>query len=120
MAEEQRSLTSPKVVLSQVRGFSTLWLKLVCLGGFVVLVGGPWIMGLLQGLFGPAAAQPGRIITLDMIVTLPVAIFLWIQQNRLAEGDTACPKCGEHFSKTNASCPMCGTANPSREVDATN
>jgi hypothetical protein len=111
MAEESNSLKTARVVLSQVRGFSMLWLKLVCLGGFIVLVGGPWIMEVLQSLFGPAAARPGRVITLNMLFTLPLAVFFWIQQNRLAEGETACPKCGEHYPKINASCPMCGSAN---------
>jgi hypothetical protein len=111
MPEDPDSLKTAKVVLSQARGFSLLWLKLVCLGGFVVLAGGPWVIGILENLFGPAAAQPGRVITLDMLLTLPLAVFFWIQQNRLAEGETACPKCGEHYPKTNASCPMCGSAN---------
>jgi hypothetical protein len=117
MAESSDSLKTAKVALSKARGFSMLWLKLVCLGGFIVLIGGPFVMGILQNLFGPAAAKPGRVITLDMLFTLPLAIFFWIQQNRLAEGETACPKCGEHYPKTNASCPMCGSANSSEKKE---
>lgn len=118
MAEQQDSLKTAKIVLSRVRGFSMLWLKLVCLGGFLVLVGGPWAIEVLENLFGPAAARPGRVITLDMLLTLPVAIFFWIQQNKLAEGETACPQCGEHYPHTHASCPMCGSANAAQETSA--
>ena len=110
MAEQQDTLSTAKVVLSRVRSFSTLWLKLVCLVGFLVLVGGPWVLGILQGIFGPAAAWPGRVITLDMLFTLPVAIFFWIQQNKLAQGEVACSKCGEHYASALATCPMCGSA----------
>ena len=119
MAEQSDAWKTAKNVLPLVRGFSMLWLKLVSLGGFLVLVGGPWAIGILQDIFGPEAARPGRVITLDMLFMLPIAIFLWIQQNRLAEGEVACPDCGEHYPKTNASCPMCGSANSTPENSST-
>jgi predicted amidophosphoribosyltransferase len=46
-----------------------------------------------------------------MLFTLPFTIYLWIQQQRLAEGQVACSQCGEPYPKTNSSCPMCGCAN---------
>ncbi len=101
-----------RAVWQKIRAFGSLWLALTGLGGFVVLVGGPWILGLLTNLFGPAAARPGRVITLDMLFTLPFAVYFWIQERRLENETVLCPGCGERYAKTNASCPMCGRARP--------
>ena len=112
MADQSSSIKKTRAVWLEVRSFATLWLGLVCLGGFVVLISGPWVLGVLERIFGPAGANPGRVITLDMLLTLPLAIYFWIQGRRLAEGETACAQCGEHYPKTRSSCPMCGSANP--------
>jgi hypothetical protein len=82
MTDESNSLTVPETALSRAKGFGMLWVKLICLGGFIVLIGGPRVIGILQGIFGPAAAQPGRVITINMLLTLPIAAFFWFQQSR--------------------------------------
>lgn len=118
MAAQADVWKTAKNGLAHVRSFGTLWLALASLGGFVVLVGGPWALQILKGIFGPAAAKPGRVITLDMIFTLPFAIYFFIQQSWLADGQVACPQCGEHYSKTKTSCPMCGAAQVQENKDA--
>lgn len=120
MADRSDYLKKAQGIWSQVRAFAKLWLALICLGGFVVLIGGPWVLGLLTKIFGPAAAKPGRVISLDMLFTLPFAIFFWIQQRRLAEGNVVCSQCGEQYPKTNSSCPMCGCANPEQNATKEN
>jgi ribosomal protein L37E len=111
MTEQPNSLKTTKAIWSQVRAFGSLWLALVCLGGFVVLIGGPWILALLSKILGPAAAKPGRVIALDMIFMLPFAVYFYIQQRQLSEGHVACRECGRQYPKTKASCPMCGCVN---------
>ncbi len=108
----KNSLKKAARIWDQARPFLALWLALIGLGGFVVLVGGPWALGLLAKIFGPAAARPGRFITLDMLFTLPVAIYFWIHERRLENETILCPQCGERYPKTNSSCPMCGAARP--------
>jgi hypothetical protein len=115
MADLSNFLKTARRVWSQVKGFATLWLALVSLGGFLVLVGGPWVLGLLTKLFGPAAAKPGRVITLDMLFTLPFSIYFWVQQGKLTEDSGTCSQCGQPYPKTNSSCPACGCANSANE-----
>ncbi len=85
MADSSNSLNKAQAVWQQVRSFVFLWLALICLGGFVVLVGGPWVIGFLKRVFGPAAGLPGRVIAIDMLITLPLAVYLWTQQRKLDE-----------------------------------
>ncbi len=99
-------------VWSPVREFGRLWLALICLGGFLILIGGPWILGLLTKIFGPAAARPRPVIGLDAILTLPFTIYFWIQERKLAEDNRLCAQCGELYPQTDSACPHCGCANP--------
>ena len=115
MPDYKSSLKKAAHIWEQVRPFLSLWLALIGLGGFLVLVGGPWVLNLLAKIFGPAAARPGRFITLDMLFTLPFAIYFWIQERRLEKETLLCPKCGERYPKTDTSCPMCGAARPQEE-----
>jgi len=110
MIDRTESLQKAREIWSQVRAFGTLWLAFTSLGGFLVLVGGPWALDVLTAIFGQAAAQPPRVITILMVLTLPLAIYFFLQQKRLAENSVICEQCGERFSKENSSCPMCGCA----------
>lgn len=118
MIDRTESLKQAREIWSQVRAFGTLWLAFTSLGGFLVLVGGPWALDVLTAIFGQAAAQPPRVITILMVLTLPPAIYFFWQQKRLAENAVICEQCGERFSKQNTSCPMCGCARSNGE-DAT-
>ena len=108
--------TSPRNLAAGSR-LRQLWLALIGFVGFFVLVGGPWVLGLLTKLFGPAALKPGRVITLDMLFTLPLAIYFWIHERRLESETLPCPGCGERYAKTNTSCPMCGSARPQEDKE---
>ena len=118
MADRTEYLNQAREIWSQVRAFCMLWLAFTSLGGFVVLVGGPWILALLSGMFGPAAAEPGRITTLLMLSTLPLAIYFFLQQRRLSQTTVVCTQCGERYSNRNSSCPMCGCARPAGDAPA--
>ena len=111
MTDQSHFLKHARELWSQVRGFATIWLALTSLGGFVVLIGGPWVLDFLMGIFGPAAGLPKRVITLLMLFALPFTIYFWIQQRWLAEGNVFCTQCGEPYPKTHTSCPMCGCVN---------
>ncbi|MCA9067580.1 MAG: hypothetical protein KDA84_01570 [Planctomycetaceae bacterium] len=113
MADRSIQLKQAREIWSQVRAFGLLWLAFTSLGGFIVLVGGPWVLGILTAIFGEAASRPGRVITILMIITLPIVIYVFLQQKRLADSTVACSQCGERYPNTNSSCPMCGCARPS-------
>lgn len=116
MADRSISLQQARAIWSQVRAFCLLWLAFTSLGGFIILVGGPWVLSILTAIFGPAAAFPGRVITILMVATLPVVIYFFLQQRRLAQNTVPCSQCGERYANTNSSCPMCGCANPSEDA----
>ena len=110
MAERSEIFNRAREIWSEIRVFCMIWLAFTSLGGFLVLVGGPWAIAFLTGIFGEAAAQPGRVITLLMIFTLPPVIYYFIQQKRLDASSVFCEECGERYSIEHAACPMCGTA----------
>ena len=110
MPDAPDSMSKPRVLWLQLRSFGTLWLALASLGGAVVLVGGHWAITFFTKLFGQAGAEPKRVITVLMVLSLPFAVYFWIQQRRLREGDVQCSQCGAAFPKTLSSCPMCGLA----------
>jgi ribosomal protein L37E len=109
MADRSETFKQIREIWSQVRAFALIWLAFTSLGGFFVLVGGPWAIALLTGIFGEAAALPGRVITLLMVFALPFAIYFFIQQKRLDNSTTICEECGERYEIEHSSCPMCGT-----------
>ena len=119
MADESNARNKAQAIWQQVRSFTAIWLTLICLGGFVVLVGGPWGVGLLMKLFGPAGGNPGRVITLDMLFTFPFAVYFWIQQRKLEADKVPCTSCGARYPKSDTACPMCGATNTNKEAPAT-
>lgn len=116
MADRSIDLKRAREIWSQVRTFCLLWLAFTSLGGFLVLVGGPWALGILTAIFGQAAARPGRVITILMVATLPLVVYFFLQQKRLAENTVLCTQCGERYAKTDSSCPMCGCASPKNDT----
>lgn len=116
MTDRSIYLKQAREIWSQVRAFCLLWLAFTSLGGFLILVGGPWMLAILTAIFGQAAARPGRVITILMVATLPIVIYVFLQQKRLAENTVLCSQCGERYPNTESSCPMCGCASPKADA----
>jgi hypothetical protein len=119
MPDSSETLQKAKAVWEPVRSFAGLWLALACLGGFVVLIGGPRVLAVLKGIFGPAAANPPWVITFVLLFALPLAIFFWIQGRRFDADQLTCFECGAKYPNTVSTCPKCGKAIPKNETAPT-